>query len=558
MPKKSIIYVVNKKEVVEVKEVTKVKRDVKLKEKSIEKEDNICTLSGCSTKKHGKFDECKVHFTERHRKGSQFKWRPAEVGYITIMAILKCYLHIYCINDITADNVDEGKDSKIPLSCLKCEYSWTPSIFNLINQGSSCPNCARKVPWTLKKFQNKMILRIEVNISGVRDEHIDNGKYSHVPVSCMKCKYDWNPTISGLVNHKSGCPNCSKKVPWSLERFQEKMLLKIKISIVKVREKHINKGVDSHVPVSCRECQYSWTPTIDDLINGEYGCPDCAGNAPYTLERFQDKMSNRLDVDINKVEEKHISEGVYSHVPVSCIECQYSWKPTIQNLINEGCGCPDCAGKAPWTLERFQDRMLSRPDVDISKVQEGHINGSRSPVPVSCVQYGHFWNPTISSLINNGSGCPKCKSSKAIKAITKYLDELDIEHKEEKTFKGLVYKSKLRIDVFISSYPKIKYPICIEYDGGFPGSHFNFQTSTDKESHLLTVRRDRIKDNFIIANKMHIIRIPYTCFVKNSIEMLHKTLEIAFNILKTKKKPFLYLADKKPYEIRDANLEKEE
>jgi hypothetical protein len=145
-------------------------------------------------------------------------------------------------------------------------------------------------------------------------------------------------------------------------------------------------------------------------------------------------------------------------------------------------------------------------------------------------------------------------SSKAIKVITKYFDDLKIIHREEKTFEGLIDKGNLRIDIYIPRFPDIDFPICIEYDGNYPGSHFSYIDETGKQNHISTVKRDKIKDKFALDNRMHMVRIPYTCFSNNSIEQLVENLELAFEFLKSKKEPFLYLADVEPYRERDDYL----
>lgn len=581
----------------------------------VKKSSTICTIETCSQKKNGKFDECKVHFIEKHRKGDRFKWSPCISGYETIINILKCYPEVYCTDAIKIKHIQNGAHSKVPLSCPLCEYEWEPVIHDLIGRGSGCPDCAGNIPWTLERFQKRMSERTKINIASVTEDHI-KGSESHVPVSCMECGYEWKPRINDLINSKSGCPDCAGNVSWTLERFQDRMTSRVEIDISKVTKKHI-KGCESHVPISCVECGYEWRPRINGLINGKTGCPDCKGKAKWTLERFQDRMSDRTTIDISKVEEKHIN-GKESYVAVSCKECNHEWKASVGSLINGGTGCrkcfgtlpwtlklfqermssrkeisisevtekhinngksripiscvecgyhwktvigwlvsgngcPECAGHIPWTIERFQKKMSSRQEIDISNVTEEQINGEHSHISVSCIKCKHEWSPSINNLIR-GSGCPKCKSSKGVKAITTYLNNLKVEYKEEKKFEGLVYKGKLRIDVYVPHFTGIKYPICIEYDGNYAGSHFSYDNEVEKENFLLTVKRDKIKDSFCLKNKMHIIRIPYTCFPKNSEQIMHNNLDIILEELKSKKKPFLYLLDEDLYKKRDSKL----
>ena len=645
---------------------------------------NTCNVSKCKNKKHGKFDECKGHFMERHRKGPRFKWSPPEAGFKTITNILKCYPDIYGFDTVEVRHVQNGVQSKIPLTCLSCGEEWLPCTNDLINHGRGCPFCAGVAPWTFPRIQKEMKERPEIDMSKVTEDHI-KGIRSELPVSCTDCDYAWNPSIESLVVNKSKCPQCNGRVRWCLDKLHKEMENRPEIDLSQVTEEHINKGRDSHIPALCKKCNYTWKPTIRSLVtkgagcercggyakwtlkliheralarpeidfsevkaehidngkesripvsckksghkwwpsihtlfNGGHGCSKCYGNDPYTLSRFQYKMEDRKEIDISQVREEHIQNSKSripvscihchyeweptianlvsgsgcidcaglvrwclarfrramkhrttidisrvtendiknnrSHVPVFCKECGHSWKPSICTLINSGCGCPNCAGKLPITLQTFSKRMEDSPEIDLSEVAEEHFGSIKNRVPVSCADCGHSWCPSISSLINGRRGCPKCKSSKGVKAITSYLDKLGIEYEQEITFEGLSYHDKLKIDIYIEKFPGINRPICIEYDGDYPGSHFFYRDEAEMERHRITVKRDKIKDDFVTTNRMHMIRIPYTCFVKNSIEQMSDTLDESFNYLKLKKKSCLYLADKELYEERDSNL----
>ena len=535
-----------------IKVIIKKKKKIVIKDEiGTEKESKYCNVEGCKEKKHGKFDECKDHFMGRHRKETKFKWSPPEVGYKTIIDILKCYPHVYSTDQVKVKHINNSSGSKIPITCLKCNYLWEVPITNLINAGNGCINCADRVRWNLDKFKKKMSERKEIDISKVNEKDIKS-YLSHVPLSCKVCYYEWNPTISGVVTGGYGCPSCSGQAPISLKMFQKRMSYHKNIDITNVEEKHI-AGIKSYVPVSCKICFHKWSPSITSLINNMSGCPKCAGILPWTLELFIERMSGKKEINISKVEEKHI-KGKDEYVPVSCYKCQHEWFPSIASLVNRKSGCPKCAGTLPWTLERFIREMENKEDFDITKVKEKHINGYESHLPIKCKKCNWNWEPSIDSLINGKHGCPRCRNSKGIKCLEEYLKNLNIIYKLEKTFKDLLDNGKLRIDIYISEIEGINYPICIEFDGNFPGSHFSYQTDIEKARHISTVKRDKIKDNYAMNNKMHMIRIPYTCFPKNSEKKLKETLEEALEILKTKKKPYLCLMDEELYRRRDENL----
>lgn len=523
-----------------------IQKVVKVKRIKTKKSSKLCNLDGCDDKKHGRFDECKTHFIERHRKGSRFKWYPSEVGYETIIKMLECYPHVYNIKNIKLEHIKEKSLSHIPLSCNICDYEWTPRISDLINNGHGCPECSDCARYNLELFKKKMLDRPEINTSEVKEDHI-KGKKSYVLVSCVVCTHKWSASIFSLVISKNGCPVCAKQEKYNLEVFRRKMVKKEKIDISGVVEEDIINS-NSRVPVICKDCNHKWLPTINQLVNSSCGCPKCADRLPYTLEMFRERMLSKTNMSIINVKEEHI-KGVSSKVPIRCLICNYYWEPSINNLITNNHGCPNCAGNAPYTLKLFLTKIKDRDDIDISRVKEKHIENCDSRVPIKCIKCNFKWRPKISSLIHDKSGCPKCKLSKAIRRIVKFLSNLEIEHELEKTFPNLKYVSRLRVDVYISSFPEIKLPVCIEYDGDYPGSHFKYTNEEEKKRHLETVKRDSIKDKYVNENNMHMIRIPYTCF-NNLEEILENKLER----LKGKRSPRLYLADEEVYSRRNIKL----
>lgn len=77
--------------------------------------------------------------------------------------------------------------------------------------------------WTLERFLERAyeIHGDKYNYSAITPDHI-NGYRSKVPLTCNTCSYEWTPTINDHIYCKSGCPSCSGRVPWTLERFLER------------------------------------------------------------------------------------------------------------------------------------------------------------------------------------------------------------------------------------------------------------------------------------------------------------------------------------------------
>lgn len=574
-------------------------------------ESTTCDIPECSNKQHGIFPLCKQHFMEKYCPKAKFKWTPANVGYNTVVSVLRHYIDIINFDDVKLEDIDAGglswikithlmceqtwrvkvkdlmttgmacpncklkwtydyvkeqlKDrteldlsdikrsdvrgceSRIPVSCTKCGHKWKPEVYCLVN-GSGCQSCAGTLPWTAQRLRDRPDLAAEYDMSEVSDEQIVNGA-SKIPITHKPCNYRREVSIRYLVSHHP-CPRCSKYKPWSLERFMDELKDTEHFDLSMVMEEHV-KSPNNRVPLICKICQHYWEPTIYSLVYGNQGCPSCAGKLPWTLSRFQEHMSQRPDIDASAITIEHFVNSK-SKVPLTCLLCEYKWSPPIGTLIYFMTGCPQCAGNAKWTLKRLQDRLNSRLDISLEQVTEEMISGNTSCIPVICTVCQNNWSISISSLIR-GTGCPKCRTSKGIQSITTYLDSKCIVYELEKTFPGLVYKSSLRIDVYIEVYPKVNLPICIEYDGNYPGSHFRYTNSKEKTRHQNSLIRDNIKDDWVLSNNKHMVRIPYTCFKSYKQAEMDSVLDEAFSYLSDLEDPNMYYADYTPYQREESS-----
>jgi formylmethanofuran dehydrogenase subunit E len=310
----------------------------------------------------------------------------------------------------------QGAKSKVLVKCKYCSFRWDVSIDTHINRQRGCPNCAGVTPWTLKRFLSKAkeTHGDRYDYSQITDGYIQN-VHSKVPVKCKHCSFEWDVSINSHINSKRGCPDCAGKVTWTLKRF----LLKAKeihgdmYDYSQITDSHI-QGQKSKVPVKCNDCDYQWDVTIAAHINGKTGCPDCSGNARWTLERFLSKTKEIYGdkFDYSQITNVHI-QGQKSKVPVKCNDCDYRWDVTIADHINRKTGCPDCAGNLPWTLERFLSKAkeIRGDKYNYSGVNNRHIHGGKSKVPVKCNDCGYQWDVSINGHINGKSGCPDCSGN---------------------------------------------------------------------------------------------------------------------------------------------------
>ena len=445
-----------------------------------------------------------------------------------------------------------GANSKINVICKndRCNYTWPSTITSIFNQNTGCPKCSNNVPWTYQKLQDERYKQPTIDFSQVTEKDINDGKNSKIPVICLICEHSDIRIITKIL--KNGCRKCSNREPWTIERLHRESLNKPLINFSLITEQDIVKGVYSRITISCYACSYLWNPTICAIFHHNYGCLACAKCQPWTYERFTIEKLKILYFNFDKVTEKHINQGVDSNLTISCILCNYEFDRTIDRIFNNKYGCPKCNKHEPWTYNKLQTEKYKRPDLKFNHVLEEDINnGGDSVIIVKCVVCKDKFERTLFQIFQ-GCNCIKCNLYKGPKSIALYMINNGISYIAEKTFPFLRNVNLLRIDIYIPNQQDVEYPICIEYDGNYPGSHFNnYYNHKDKESHIQSIKRDTIKDNIIIENGMHLLRIPYTAFPKENQEKMNTVLEKSLNYLKTCNQPTLYRVNPETYLLRD-------
>lgn len=334
--------------------------------------------------------------------------------------------------------------NNITIICNGCNYEWTTTIRLHVCSKHGCPDCAGNVPYTLERFciKAKKIHIDKYDYSQIKEYHI-KGAYSHVPITCNTCQYEWAPTISSHINNRTGCPDCGGNVKWTLYRVLRKCyeIHGKKFDYSQLREEHI-QGWNSHIPLKCNTCQYMWSPTINDHINSKSGCPDCAGQVTWNLERFIHKAQQLHDdkYDYSQIREDHFI-GKTTKVPVKCNYCNTEWEVSIQGHIHCKSGCPKCAGVMPWDLTHFVEkgRKIHENKYDYSQIKPQDIVNCNSRVLIICYECKYKWKPRIKDHINKKSGCPNCAGHVAWTPIS-FVERANQIHGEKYDYSAITDK----------------------------------------------------------------------------------------------------------------------
>jgi len=97
-----------------------------------------------------------------------------------------------------------------------------------------------------------------------------------------------------------------------------------------------------------------------------------------------------------------------SRVVMAC-DHGHEWEASINSLVNSGRGCPKCAGQYRYTeKERIDQISLIKNIKFLGWV--GEYKNQRTKAKLRCLIDNHKWSSSVDSIINQGTGCPKCSN----------------------------------------------------------------------------------------------------------------------------------------------------
>lgn len=191
----------------------------------------------------------------------------------------------------------------------------------------------------------------------------------------------------------------------------------------------------------------------------------------------------------------------------------------------KGRGCPKCrylknGCNRIKSTQKFIDDAI-KIHGNIYEYSKSSYCGAHKKLTIICCKHGEFLQSPVGHL-HNKHGCPKCNSSKGEILIRKWLNENNINYKEQKTFTDCRNPNTgypLKFDFYI-----LDKDILIEYDGEqhfrkmYLGKHH--KTDLDLQE---TKKRDKIKNEYVNKKGIKLIRISYNQF-KNIDSILEKEI----------------------------------
>ena len=314
------------------------------------------------------------------------------------------------INDIT------GSGSEVTVICNLCQYENTLPATRHLTGEPSCRGCSKSIKWT---HQRLILLSKEkfgpnrFNYDLIKPESI-TGQSSEITVICNICSDIVHATVkSHMHNKEGGCRICGGN---KILEYEEIMNRANNIHGNKFNYDRVPKTIRTNaaiMEVECKKCGYIWPVTVKEHIGhpNHPGCPDCAGNLPWTHERFllkaTKKYNDRFSYDLVKPE--HVKNRD-SKVKIRCNKCNFIWPVSINNIFHTETSCRRCSNRLPWTLDRFitESFAIHGNNFDYSEIFGDMITNHMSKIPVICKKCGHKGYPLISDHVTDQHRCHNC------------------------------------------------------------------------------------------------------------------------------------------------------
>ena len=246
-----------------------------------------------------------------------------------------------------------------------------------------------------------------------------------------KSEFVINPKSEFVINPNTTVAK-QKRFKYTLETFLERAhnIHGDKFDYSSVTSEHIVNGRESMVPLICKTCGYHWETRVHNHIIGKSGCHNCAGNLPWTYDRFitRAKEIHEDKYNYDKIGPSDVVNKSYM-ITIICNNCDHVWMTTIHHHINMKQGCPKCAGCLRWELKYFVERarLIHGDKYDYSKIITSDVVNRSSSVKLKCNKCQHDWITTIASHINSKRGCTRCADNYPW-TFDEFVEEANILH----------------------------------------------------------------------------------------------------------------------------------
>jgi len=165
---------------------------------------------------------------------------------------------------------------------------------------------------------------------------------------------------------------------------------------------YINNKTKIDFQCLIENCNHVWKTTIKSILNMKTGCPKCAGVVKMTNK----DIDNKLFILNIKKNDSYIN--MITSINFQCLieSCNYIWRTSPNNIINNGSRCPKCSNRCRYTNEIVDSKLLPK---NIKRL-DNYFN-NKIPIRFQCLIDNYIWKTSLGSILHMGSGCPKCSNT---------------------------------------------------------------------------------------------------------------------------------------------------
>ncbi len=411
---------------------------------------------------------------------------------------------------------------KVTIKCLKHGSFLQAPAKHLEGQG--CPVCAASRRGRRRLSIDEFIARA-TSIHGTRYDYSDV-EYTSINKNVKIICPDHGPfqQTPGNHTHKTnpqGCRSCAGRAKWTTDRFllEAERIHKCRYDYSKVVCTTSNEAV----VIGCAE-HGDFFQDASHHIGRRQGCPNCASSKKSNTTEFIQKAraihGDKYDYSKTKYTSNH------KDVSIRCsLHGEFMQTPANHTSKHHAQGCPRCAGRSPWTGERFLNEALLIHR-DLYGYESLIWKGFNKNVKIECRYHGYFSQRPNVHL--RGSGCPRCRSSHGESFVRTFLIEKSVAFEEQKSFPGCIDKNPLPFDFHVSHNGKEYF---IEYHGAQHYTPVSFGGKKTSQSELQAQfeaiqKRDEIKRSWCVKNNLSLLIIPHTYADNQIIDKLCAFLQL--------------------------------
>lgn len=155
----------------------------------------------------------------------------------------------------------------------------------------------------------------------------------------------------------------------------------------------------------CRCCidGFEWSSSVTNIIDNGRRCPQCSGKRRWTAsDRI--KQVNEIG-NIEFVGWRGDYVNVKSKAMVRCGIDGYEWVASVNNVVNNRQGCPQCAGVRRWTASERISQINAHGGAVFVR-WAGVYKNAFSKAVIRCEE-SHEWESSVDNILRN-RGCPYC------------------------------------------------------------------------------------------------------------------------------------------------------